>query len=85
MLIKYYQNLERDELIINKNNNLFNDAVFIPETLRISELQMVGYRGVMSIEHEDPTMSQMEGLRQAKDFMDPIVLRDPAPDGPRWW
>lgn len=41
-IIKYYQELERNELIINKNNNLFNDAVFIPEMLRLSELQIVG-------------------------------------------
>ena len=42
LIIKYYQDLERDELIINKNNNLFNDAVFIPEMLRLTELQIVG-------------------------------------------
>ncbi len=37
-IINYYQELERIELIINKNNNLFTDAVFIPEMLKISEL-----------------------------------------------
>lgn len=37
-VIKYYQELGRIELIINKNNNLFTDAVFIPEILKISEL-----------------------------------------------
>lgn len=51
----------------------------------ISELQVQGYQGVLAIEHEDPTMSQPEGLAQAKAHLDPIVLRDPAPDGPRWW
>jgi hypothetical protein len=39
-LIEYYQGLERLELIINKNNNLFTDAVFIPGVIRLSELQM---------------------------------------------
>lgn len=38
-LISYYQELERLELIINKNNNLFTDAVFIPGVMRLSELQ----------------------------------------------
>ena len=37
-IISYYQELERIELIINKNNNLFTDAVFIPEILKISEI-----------------------------------------------
>ena len=37
-IINYYQELERIELIINKNNNLFTDSVFIPEMLKISEL-----------------------------------------------
>jgi hypothetical protein len=41
-IIKYYQELERTELIINKNNNLFTDAVFIPEALRLSEIQIRG-------------------------------------------
>ena len=41
-IIKYYQELERNELIINKNNNLFTDAVFIPEVLGLSELQFKG-------------------------------------------
>lgn len=38
-LINYNQELERVELIINKNNNLFTDAVFIPGVIRLSELQ----------------------------------------------
>ncbi len=39
-LIEYYQELERLELIINKNNNLFTDAVFVPGVIRLSELQL---------------------------------------------
>ncbi|MEZ4856400.1 MAG: DUF6090 family protein [Gelidibacter sp.] len=38
-LINYYQELERLELVINKNNNLFTDAVFVPSVMRLSELQ----------------------------------------------
>ncbi len=49
----------------------------------ISELQLAGYTGVLAIEHEDPTMSQIEGLRQAVAHLAPIVLREPA--GGRWW
>lgn len=39
-LINYYQQMERMEQIINKNNNLFTDAVFIPEMLQLSEVQL---------------------------------------------
>jgi sugar phosphate isomerase/epimerase len=49
----------------------------------VSELQLVGYTGVLAVEHEDPTMSQLEGLRQAVAHLAPIVLREPP--GKRWW
>jgi sugar phosphate isomerase/epimerase len=49
----------------------------------VSELQLVGYTGVLAVEHEDPTMSQIEGLRQAVAHLAPIVLREPP--GKRWW
>lgn len=39
-LLIYYQQMERLEQIINKNNNLFTDAVFIPEMLKLSEVQL---------------------------------------------
>ncbi len=39
-IIKYYEELERIQVIINNNNNLFTDAVFIPEVLNLSEVQM---------------------------------------------
>ena len=45
-IIKYYQEIERTELIINKNNNLYTDAVFIPEVLSLSEIQMIGDLGL---------------------------------------
>jgi sugar phosphate isomerase/epimerase len=45
----------------------------------ITELQVAGYDGVLSVEHEDPTMSQIEGLRQAVAHLGPILLRDPPP------
>ena len=49
----------------------------------ISELQLAGYTGVLAVEHEDPTMSQIEGLRQAVEHLAPMVLREPS--GERWW
>jgi sugar phosphate isomerase/epimerase len=50
----------------------------------ISELQLAGYRGVVAVEHEDPTMSPREGLVQAVRHLAPLLLRDPAPRA-RWW
>ncbi len=41
-IIKYYEELERIQVIINKNNNLFTDAVFIPEVFNLSEVQIGG-------------------------------------------
>ena len=49
----------------------------------ITELHVGGYRGVLSVEHEDPTMSRMEGLRQARDHLSPLLLHEP-PDQPFW-
>jgi sugar phosphate isomerase/epimerase len=49
----------------------------------LSALQMAGYRGVLSIEHEDPTMSRREGVVQAIRHLQPLLLHD-APEA-RWW
>jgi sugar phosphate isomerase/epimerase len=49
----------------------------------ISELRVVGYDGVLAVEHEDPTMARIEGLRKAVEHLTPLLLRDP-PDPP-WW
>jgi sugar phosphate isomerase/epimerase len=49
----------------------------------ISALQVAGYRGTLAVEHEDPTMSRREGLRQAVSHLAPIVLREPPAD--RFW
>lgn len=49
----------------------------------ITELAVAGYRGVLSVEHEDPTMGRVEGLSKAVQFLDPLLLRDPV-EG-RWW
>ena len=56
----------------------------VPWRRLITELQMAGYRGVLAVEHEDPTMSPREGLVQAQRFLAPLILREPAPEK-RWW
>lgn len=49
----------------------------------ISALRIGGYDGVLSVEHEDPTMGRLEGLRKALEHLSPLTLRDP-PEDP-WW
>jgi len=49
----------------------------------ISELRLAGYDGVLAVEHEDPVVGRIEGLRQAFDHLAPMVLRD-AVEAP-WW
>lgn len=39
-LITYYQDLERIEQIINKNNNLYTDAVYMNNIIKLSEIQL---------------------------------------------
>lgn len=43
----------------------------------ISLLQMHGYDGVLSIEHEDPLMGLEEGTRAAAEFLKPLVFNPP--------
>jgi sugar phosphate isomerase/epimerase len=49
----------------------------------ITELHLAGYDGVIAIEHEDPTMSRVEGVRQAVRHLEPLLLHEPIE--PRWW
>jgi sugar phosphate isomerase/epimerase len=44
----------------------------------VSVLSMVGYDGVLSIEHEDPLMGLEEGTRKAAEFLTPIVFNPPT-------
>ena len=50
----------------------------------ISNLRLVGYDKVMSIEHEDSLMSIDEGLRKAITFLRPIIIEDPKPTTMSW-
>jgi sugar phosphate isomerase/epimerase len=50
----------------------------------LTELQIQGFRGVVALEHEDPTMSRIEGLRQGAAFLKPLLLQEPPPES-QWW
>ena len=49
----------------------------------ISQLQMVGYDGVVSIEHEDSLMSADEGLKKAINFLQRVLIYQKP--GPAYW
>ncbi len=55
----------------------------VPWRKLLTELQLVGYRGTLSVEHEDPTMGRQDGARKAIDFLSPLIIREPF-EG-RWW
>jgi len=57
----------------------------VPWRRLITELHIAGYDGVLAVEHEDPTMSEREGLAQAVAFLRPLLLHDPPPKERRWW
>ena len=49
----------------------------------VSTLRLIGYDGVLSIEHEDSLMSPNEGFEKAVHFLKQIVLREKP--GAMWW
>ena len=49
----------------------------------VSTLRLVGYDGVISIEHEDPLMSANEGLTKAISFLKGVLLYESV--GEMWW
>jgi sugar phosphate isomerase/epimerase len=49
----------------------------------VSNLRLVGYDHVLSIEHEDSVMSGAEGLRKAVAFLQQVVIAEPA--GQAYW
>ena len=50
----------------------------------ISNLRLVGYDKVMSIEHEDSLMTPEEGLCHAVDFLKESIIRAPKPTEMGW-
>ena len=49
----------------------------------VSNLRMIGYDDVLSIEHEDSLMSQSEGLKKAMETLKAAVISEKA--GPMFW
>jgi len=49
----------------------------------VSNLRLVGYDHVLSIEHEDSLMSGTEGLKKAIAFLKEVVITEPA--GEAYW
>ncbi len=50
----------------------------------ISNLRLVGYDKVMSIEHEDSLMSIDEGLEKAVEFLKQSIIKEPKPSTMSW-
>lgn len=49
----------------------------------VSTLRLVGYDGVLSIEHEDSLMSAREGFEKAVSFLKSILIKEKV--GQAWW
>jgi len=49
----------------------------------VSTLRLIGYDGVISIEHEDSLMSVNEGFMKAVQFLKDILLKEKV--GAMWW
>jgi sugar phosphate isomerase/epimerase len=49
----------------------------------ISTLQMVGYQGAISIEHEDSLMSVEEGFQKASSFLNNLLIKERISE--IWW
>jgi len=49
----------------------------------VSTLRLIGYDGVISIEHEDSLMSMNEGFTKAVEFLKGIILKEKV--GAMWW
>ncbi len=43
----------------------------------ITELSLIGYDGPLSYEHEDVTMSRMDGVEKVADFLKPLIIKSP--------
>lgn len=50
----------------------------------VSNLRLVGYDKVLSIEHEDSLMTIDEGLKKAVEFLDKVMIKEEKPVGMRW-
>ena len=50
----------------------------------ISNLRLIGYDDILSIEHEDSLMQPKEGLEKAAAFLKPLIISEPSPKANRW-
>lgn len=50
----------------------------------MSALNLIGYKGAVSIEHEDSLMSPNEGLEKAIAFMQHVLIKEPKPSTIGW-
>lgn len=46
----------------------------VPWKKVLTELSMVGYKGVLSYEHEDVTMSRMDGVKKTAAYLKPLII-----------
>jgi sugar phosphate isomerase/epimerase len=76
---KYTSELERSWIF--RTVGYGSDELFWKDL--VSNLRMVGYDHVISIEHEDSLMSSSEGLRKAIAFLKPLLIAEPA--GEAYW
>ena len=49
----------------------------VPWMRLLTELSLRGYDGVITVEHEDPTMGRREGVEKAVRYLDPLLIREP--------
>ncbi|MBU0755085.1 MAG: sugar phosphate isomerase/epimerase [Planctomycetes bacterium] len=55
----------------------------VPWKRLISELQLIGFKGYLAVENEDPVFNPLDGLKKAVAFLKPLL-----PEGDRqarWW
>ena len=76
---KYTRELERSWIF--RTCGYGSDALVWKDI--VSNLRLVGYDHVLSIEHEDSIMSPAEGLKKAIAFLKDIVIAEPA--GEAYW
>ena len=76
---KYTRELERSWIF--RTVGYGNDTLVWKDI--VSNLRLVGYDHVLSIEHEDSLMSGDEGLRKAIAFLKDVVITAPA--GKAYW
>jgi len=55
----------------------------VPWRRLITELHLVGYNGVLAVEHEDATMSREDGVAKSIAYLKPLIIQSPF-EG-RWW